>query len=74
MRIIKFGNNSVEIPDDYKDLGWVNGWQGKPFPKEYIRCGNLNHKIKETQLSSRGSDYVSVCDICKIYWQLDCSD
>jgi hypothetical protein len=72
MKIITYGDNQTEVPDNYKYLGWRNNW--KEEPKEYLNCIKKEHSVKDISLSNRGSDNVISCDICKIYWELDSSD
>jgi hypothetical protein len=62
--------------NNYKFLGWQNGWdyQNKLFPNDYNICLIQKHKLDEIQHNSRGSENTVSCDICKIYWKYDCSD
>lgn len=83
--------------DDYKYLGWQNGWRSVYFDKdgnqvpynskeartfgyletdypEYGQCRRLQHKLSRISLSRRGTHEVIKCDICKIWWNLDCGD
>ena len=48
------------------------GYLTADYP-EYGKCRDAGHKHHEMQLTASGSDNVVWCDICKIYWEYDCS-
>ena len=56
----------------YKFLGWLNLW--KRYPKEYLTCKSLNHKLMDVSRGNRGYENIVSCDTCKIYWKYDSSD
>ena len=64
----------------YKYLNWANGW-GKNEPPEYLECNKLGHNSwqssdarSDIQHDPRGYRNTVYCDVCKIYWNYDCSD
>jgi hypothetical protein len=64
----------------YKYLNWANGW-GHNESLEYEECNRLGHNDyrnpdarSDVQHNPRGSTNTVYCDVCKIYWNYDCSD
>lgn len=60
-----------EIYEEYKDLGWMNGWS--TFPEEYLKCRQLKHPVREIQHYDSGSHNEVICEICKLRWHYDSS-
>lgn len=56
--------------DEYKDLGYANGW--KETPPEYDKCKKLGHPLKEEGIGRCLAEYS--CPICKIKFKVDSSD
>lgn len=68
-------NGNFKIPEDYKNLGWVNNWKSQP--EELKKCNELNHKLKHIDNSifkGRGTDDIYICEECKILYHIDSSD
>jgi hypothetical protein len=59
------------MPDDYKNLGEMNGW--REYPPEYTACHEAEHKIESRPGAWRCYTHYS-CPICKIKWAVDSSD
>lgn len=57
--------------ENYKYFDWANGWKYKP--KDVKNCEELKHKRKDNSYSIRGSHNRIICEICKYYYDFDCS-
>lgn len=57
--------------DKYEYFDWMNGW--KETPLEVKKCNNLHHIKQDKQLSYSGSCNLVYCEICKYYYNYDCS-
>lgn len=55
--------------DDYKDLGYANGW--KTDPPEEVVCESKKHKKERVTKGNCLTLYY--CPICKIKWMVDSS-
>ena len=65
--------------EGYTDLNYCNGWDHseETKPDSYKKCRIQKHKIRECDNSyslNRGTDIISICDECKIFWHTDMSD
>ncbi len=66
--------------NDYKDLGYMNGWEYEvkdgvahfTKAKEYNFCREQGHQLRSINRGRCDNRYI--CDICKIYYDVDSSD
>lgn len=49
----------------------MNGWNDNPY--EVKKCRNLKHVTKDNLYSISGSYNIVFCEICKYYYNYDCS-
>lgn len=57
--------------ENYRYLGWMNRW--KKTPLEVKNCNNLHHTKQDKMFSFSGSYCIVYCEICKYYYNYDCS-
>ncbi len=61
-------DKEVELENaGYEYLGWQ--LNGRP-----TKCKEAEHKVKDIQHNSRGSDCTYWCDECRYYYKIDMSD
>lgn len=39
------------MTEDYKNLGYANGWETNPMPLEYLDCCIAKHQRREINIS-----------------------
>lgn len=54
------------------DLGYMNGWDQKNYPVEYLKCWVEKHELTYRQVGRCDMEYT--CPICGIKWNIDSSD
>lgn len=60
------------MPEQFKDLWYINGWDLKKPPQAYQKCREANHTL--TYENTGRCCRVYYCGICKIKWTEDSSD
>lgn len=60
------------MENEYKDLGWENGWKG--IPKELMDCHGLKHRLDDIKNLYPKSGHTVKCAICRIVYNYDSGD
>ena len=58
----------------YTYLGYMNDYENKSAPNEYLNCVSKGHKHIESKSKKYPHVKIFSCPICKIYWIVDSSD
>lgn len=78
-KIEKFKNLHQKYPsydyrsNQYKFLGWMNGWSSDTQIPDYVNCKTNKHILIEVSHNRSGSENTVSCPVCKIFWKYDCS-
>lgn len=67
-----------KLPDGYKDLGWqLHSGNSEEIKKCFENGHNAEKKLRHFDNSLfrfKCTDYITICDECKIIWHVDMSD
>lgn len=67
-------------PEGYTDIGWQLTKESSEPYRNCIAQGHNNYapghwrKFDNSLYKNRGTDCITICDTCKMYWHTDMSD